>query len=587
MSDIQEFRQLLLKKEFDKFDELIKTKNALLNYDKNIIFNLIGYRYLQEDKLDLAELNFKNALSHKETFDILTNLGAIKLKKKEFKEAEEYFEQSIKLNPSFSDNYIFLAKGLIAQEKFDQTTDILKKGSEFSIPNDKVLKSFARISLEIKEYDLAIALYSKVLKKFPRDYFAFNNLGASYEAINQFDLAKKNYKKSIELNPNFVDGLCNYANLLRSEGDFLNAETIFLKALKFTNSPVQIYRYLSVIHKFKEDQDPLLIDMLNYANSHKDSEKNIYELYFAIYKAYEDLKDISNSIKYLELANNSKRSSLNYSNDHQKIHFDMMKDVFKSSFDIDKKIKKTNPRAIFIVGMPRSGTTLIEQIISSHPDVVSGGELFYLQKYIKKYFPDKETNLFKSSVLEKLEDFGPRIAENYNEEISKISKNKLVTDKLPFNFIFIGLIKSIFKDVKIIHCKRSPMETCFSIYKNYFPFDELGFAYDQNELGEYYNLYSDLMLHWKKLYKNEIYEIEYENLINNNEIEIRNLIDYCDLEWNDKCLNFYQNKNVVKTLSTNQVRQPIYNTSLNSWKKYEKYLEPLNEILKSLSLKTK
>jgi hypothetical protein len=237
--------------------------------------------------------------------------------------------------------------------------------------------------------------------------------------------------------------------------------------------------------------------------------------------------------------------------------------------------------------MPRSGTTLIEQIISSHPDVVSGGELFYLQKYIKKYFPDKEPNLFKSSVLEKLEDFGPRIAENYNEEILKISKNKLVTDKLPFNFIFIGLIKSIFKDVKIIHCKRSPMETCFSIYKNYFPFDELGFAYDQNELGEYYNLYSDLMLHWKNLYKNEIYEIEYENLINNNETEIKNLIDYCDLEWNEKCLNFYQNKNVVKTLSTNQVRQPIYNTSLNSWKKYEKYLEPLNEILKSLSLKTK
>ena len=131
------------------------------------------------------------------------------------------------------------------------------------------------------------------------------------------------------------------------------------------------------------------------------------------------------------------------------------------------------------------------------------------------------------------------------------------------------------------------METCFSIYKNYFPFDELGFAYDQNELGEYYNLYSDLMLHWKNLYKNEIYEIEYENLINNNKTEIRNLIDYCDLEWSDKCLNFYQNKNVVKTLSTNQVRQPIYNTSLNSWKKYEKYLEPLNEILKSLSLKTK
>ena len=224
-----------------------------------------------------------------------------------------------------------MAKLYILEEKFDKAVNILKDGSKFSKPINLVLKSFARMALEIKEYDLAIALYLRVIKLFPKDFYAYNNLGVCYEALNQFDLAKRNYIKAVNLNPSFEDGLCNLGNLYRSEGDFSQAEKYFLQALKVSKHPSKIYRYLSVIYKFKSPDDKILSMMLELKDNKKNVLKDEHELYFAIYKAYEDLKDLDSSIKYLNLANKTKRSSLNYSNHHQKIHFQMMKDVFKNN----------------------------------------------------------------------------------------------------------------------------------------------------------------------------------------------------------------------------------------------------------------
>jgi tetratricopeptide (TPR) repeat protein len=581
-NQINQLKTLLSQKNYNKFDQVINSAEFCLVLDKNIIHNFKGYRYLATENLSLAEEHFKKALEIKKTFDVLTNLGVTYLKMGDYFLSEKYLKESMILNKTFSDNYIFLSKCYVAQEQFDKAVKTLEEGSIFSKPIDLVLKSFARMSLEIKEYDLAIALYSRVKKIFPKDFHAYNNLGVSYEALNQFDLAKRNYIKAVNLNPSFEDGLCNLGNLYRSEGDFAQAEKYFLQALKVSKHPSKIYRYLSVIYKFKSPDDTILSMMLELKDNKKNALKDEHELYFAIYKAYEDLKDLDSSIKYLNLANKTKRSSLNYSNHHQKIHFQMMKDIFKNNQAKILEIPKKPSKAIFIVGMPRSGTTLVEQIISSHSKITSGGELFYLQKYIKKYFPAKDPEIFKSSVLQNLNIYGPEIAIHYNMDIEKISKNKIVTDKLPFNFVFIGFIKSIFKDVKIIHCSRSPMETCFSIYKNYFPFDELGFAYNQKELGEYYRLYYDLMKYWKDVYKDEIFELKYENLISDQEMETKKLLSYCNLEWENECLDFYKNNNVVKTLSTNQVRQPIYKSSLNSWKKYGNHLSELAENLGDL-----
>ena len=581
---IKKLKIYLQSKDFLNFDKLINSLLINGNVKKSILYNFLGYKDLILNNLESAEHNFKSSIKENKSFDSLINLGATYLKMDRVEEAIDNFIQSIEIKKNNAESYIFLSKCYLYNKDYQKALDILGEGIKQVSPNDNILKHFAKVALDLKEYELAISLYAQILRKYPKDYIAFNNLGACYEALNQFSLAKKNYTKSINIFPKYEEALCNLGNLLRSEGLFDEAKKILLKALSISKSQCQIFRYLSVIHKFKTPNDIYLQKMLELEKKNLETDKSfLHELYFAIYKAYEDLNDFQLASKYLVKANQQKRSLLNYSNDHQKLHFEMMKDIFQENKAIFPDNLKEKPKSIFIVGMPRSGTTLVEQIISSHSNVVSGGELFYLQKYIKQFFPSSEPEQFKSSVYKNFKLYGPKIAQSYNLEINKISKDKIVTDKLPFNFLFIGFIKSIFKDVKIVHCKRSPMETCFSIYKNYFPFDELGFAYDQKELGEYYYLYDDIMSHWTKIYKDEIYEIEYDKLVENQNEETKKLINYCNLKWDDKCLNFYENKNIVKTLSTNQVRQPIYKTSLKSWKKYEKSLVDLSQALDKLS----
>ena len=230
--------------------------------------------------------------------------------------------------------------------------------------------------------------------------------------------------------------------------------------------------------------------------------------------------------------------------------------------------------------MPRSGTTLVEQIISSHTKVFSAGELFYFQKHLKEMFPYNQMDKFYDDVKLNFKDKKKKLGKLYLEDISLLSSSSIVTDKLPFNFIFIGFIKCIFKNIKIIHCKRESIETCFSIFKNFFPHQDIKFAYNQKNLTLYYKEYESLMNYWNEIFDNQIFNVEYSQLVNNQKKITEDLLNYCELEWDDKCLEFYKNKSDVQTLSTGQVRKPIYSSSISSWRKYE---DVLQDLIKGLS----
>jgi hypothetical protein len=235
---------------------------------------------------------------------------------------------------------------------------------------------------------------------------------------------------------------------------------------------------------------------------------------------------------------------------------------------------------IFIVGMPRSGTSLVEQIIASHPEVYGAGELAYLANVVNKYFKQivpedffKAVNLSDSSIF-------ANIGKDYVNSINLISNNRnYVTDKMPVNFRLIGFIKIALPNAKVIHCMRSSKDICLSIYKNFFGQEVMPWAYDQKELAIYYNNYVHLMDHWNKTLPNYIYNIQYEDLISNQEYETKKLIEFCQLSWDDSCLKFYNNKRSVSTASVNQVRKNIYKSSINSWKNYENELADLFKVL--------
>jgi hypothetical protein len=235
-------------------------------------------------------------------------------------------------------------------------------------------------------------------------------------------------------------------------------------------------------------------------------------------------------------------------------------------------------RPVFILGMPRSGTSLVEQIIASHHAVHGAGELDTLNNLIIPIVKDHSTN-DKNGLSEKT-FFS--IRQQYLDLLDRFNvPENVITDKQPLNFRWIGFILTAFPEAKIVHLKRDAMAICWSNYKLYFSAGGLGYPYNMDDLAGFYALYTDLMDFWHQLYSDKIYDICYEDLTTNQEEETRKLLEYCELDWDENCLNFHTSKRVTKTASKLQVRQKMYQGSSEAWKKHEAYLQPLITALSS------
>ena len=466
-----------------------------------------------------------------------------------------------------------------------------------------------------KRYEEAINIFLQGLRVDPVNYTLILNLANSYKAQMKYDLAEINYKKILTHNPTYVLALLNYGNLKNDLNQGDEAIELYDRALKIDDKNFTTHFnkafMLQAIGRFGDSifhakkclelninftpADALLSKMLNYKEDDwhlksmlkkiVDQDLNIpslYNLYFAIGNAYEKIGSMSLSMENIHKANEIKRRSLKFNIEDEINLMNSIKKAFKN-LDLNSlqiKNNNQNKNIIFILGMPRSGTTLVEQIISSHQNVFGAGEVFTLATIIKDSFyndlnPTKELNID----LIKNTNFKEWQKKYYDSLVNFGADEKYLTDKNLLNFLWIGFIKILFPNAKIIHCHRNPIETCLSIYKNNFPGSDLGWTYNQNELGTYYNLYKDLMKFWHELLPGYIYDIKYENLIQNQQEETRLLIEACGLKWDDSCLNFHQNKRPIKTLSVTQARKKIYKTSLNLSENYKSELKELFSIL--------
>jgi len=249
-------------------------------------------------------------------------------------------------------------------------------------------------------------------------------------------------------------------------------------------------------------------------------------------------------------------------------------------FDDRHAVGSSDETPIFILGMPRSGTTLIEQILASHPEIHGGGERYDLQRNIEAGFGKIGDAAFAVNINQASPDQFSMAGDNYVRGVrDRFIGGRYITDKMPNNFQLIGMIHLMLPNAKIIHCCRDPLDTCLSIFKNLFTADGHYYAYDLTELGRYYGLYGDLMNHWRDMLPGVIHDIHYEDLVMDQESETRALIEFFGLDWDDSCLEFQKTARPVHTTSSVQVRKPIYNDSIQSWKRYENRLSPLREAL--------
>ena len=474
------------------------------------------------------------------------------------------------------------------------------------VPNNLFLLNLIGSSYQnLNDLGSAEKIFKNILQIDSKNTSALNNLGNVYKNLKDYSSAEENYKKAIVLNPTFINALVNYGSLNYELNNYEEAVELYKKALHLNNEiPMAHYNlglvyqalgqfenakfHLQALSKIKPEitaADKILSRFIRYKiddphidimeNKLKELNLNNLEkidLFFSLGKAYEDLKDFNKSFHYLKKGNNLKKQISKYRIEKDEQFFKTLKDFFKN-IDLKKKnISKYNKNVIFIVGMPRSGTSLIEQILSSHSNIYGAGELPYLENIMtNEFFQNNILNTNKLQDLNKIEVL-KSIGDRYVSLINKYDYNEnLITDKAPLNFRWIGLIKLILPDSKIIHCSRSPKDNCLSLYKNIFD-DNLDWTYNEDDLSKFYQQYTDLMKFWKKNIPNFIYDINYENLISNPQNQINDMLSFCDLRWEQNCMDFHKNKRAIKTVSSSQARNKIYSSSINSYKNYEEFL---------------
>ena len=387
--------------------------------------------------------------------------------------------------------------------------------------------------------------------------------------------AKKYTEAAIKLNPLMDKAINNRGLINKANGNLDAAELNFIKAVSINKSNYTAHFNLSSINNYskKNTYREELIELLKLSN--KDEER-IY-LNFCLGKLFENLKKYNESFIYFKNANSLKRKTFEYKIEKDlKFFSEIKKKITKNVLKNIKNLKQQDNSQIFIVGMPRSGTSLIEQILSSHSMVVGLGEVNYLENIINEYFLDNKKGIDIKKINQiNLYDAGKKYIRLTNKNLSK----KKFINKLPLNFKWIGLIKLIFPNSKIINCERSPLDTCFSIFQQNFIVKGNEYTFDLIEIGKFYNLYLNYMNYWSSIKDNLFYRIKYENIIKDQKKEVSNLLKYCSLNWEEKCLEFYKTKRVVRTSSDLQVRKKIYTTSVNKSTFYKKELSILLNIL--------
>ena len=558
------------------FFKLNKLDEAETNYKKTIEikpnyaeahFNL-GIIYDNTDRLDQAELSYNEAIKLKPNYSqAYNNLGNLYRKLKRTNEAEINYKKLIEINSSSADGYYNLGNLYNDMDKFDDALVNYTKALELNPNFDSAYNYLGSVYHKQYKFDDAIINYKKAIELKPDYSEAYFNLGITLYAQNKTEQALENYKKALKLKSDYFEVYNNLGSVSQSLGKIDQAEKNYKKAIELKPNFAEAHYNLSNIKTYK-NEDEQFNQMKNLTFDKDLNNEQLYHLNFALGKAFEDLGDYKKSFDNYIKGNKLCRKMMKYNIEEDINLFTQLKESYLKIKKFSSRFSdlSDNPNPIFILGMPRSGTSLAEQIISSHSNVVGGGELNFIEK-----FGDKLTRGINEVSYDSLLDFKNR----YINKIKDIAKEDfMVSDKMPLNFRYIGLICTVFPSAKIIHLKRNPAAICWGNYRQNFTNKRLiRYCYDLEDLVTYYNLYENLMDFWIKEFGNKIYNLDYEKLTIDQEGETKKLINHLELKWEDTCLAPEKNKRIVKTASSKQVRQKVYKGSSQKWKKFEPFLD--------------
>lgn len=425
--------------------------------------------------------------------------------------------------------------------------------------------------------DEAVEHYERAVVLNPEHANALNNLGAALATQGRLEEAAARCQRAVALDSDHIDAHSNLGDIFRDLGRFEDAIRHYDRVIALRPDRLEAYYHRGEMKTFRRG-DPDLAALETLAGKNNLPASKTAFVHFALAKALEDSGDYARAFEQLSKGNASKRSQMDYDERRVADLFERIATVFdRRLFDSSGGAGDPSAAPIFVVGMPRSGSTLIEQILAGHPQVHAAGELGNLENAATMVLNARNPPvLFPEGIAALDAPALRRIGQLYLASLPSLPEGKVrITDKLPENFLRIGLIRLVLPHARIVHTVRDPIDTCVSCYSKLFTFRQ-EFSYDLAELGRYYRRYHALMNHWRSvLPQDAILDVSYEEVVNDLEGQSRRLIDYCGLPWDDRCVSFHESSRPVRTASNVQVRKPLFRSSIERWRHYEAGLAPL------------
>tara|TARA_Y100001960_G_scaffold317026_1_gene384793 strand:- start:5536 stop:7350 length:1815 start_codon:yes stop_codon:yes gene_type:complete len=540
------------------------------------------------------------------------NLGIACRRAGRLEEAEAAYRCALTIDASYAQAHNNLGVVLIERGNEIGAVRSFEAAINFDETFLEARRNLARALLDSNQIERATAEFQRMLETAPGDIGANLSLAVLERQKRSFKQAQSHLKVILNLEPQHIDAMYQQALILEDQGRISEALTMLERIIGLNSNHANVYnsagilsqtvgdievaikyfrRAISVQSEFAEAHRNLA-----FARRHVERDDDVrrsetlmeqelddlsaMHMSFALAKINDDLGEYDNAFEHISRGNNLKRRMLDYDIRLERDFFAELQRTFESSFfqgRSDWGLADQTP--IFVVGMPRSGTTLVEQIIASHSRVEGAGEILDLDHLLWDSVNDKHQTGWSKSMQALSRSQVNGLAATYLEGLKqRFPSADHITDKTPGNFHYIGMIRTMLPNAKVINCTRDPVDTCFSCYQNYFT-QGVPFSYTLEELGDYYRLYSGLMEHWRRELPEFIYDCSYESLLNDQGVETRRLLEFCNLEWDPACLAFHKTERPVQTASVVQVRQPIYRSSIGRAAHYEMHLAPLREAL--------
>lgn len=503
--------------------------------------------------------------------------------KDDHRNAEVAGRRALQIDDNSSDTHNIYGCTLKALGKLQDAGFHFGRAIELKPQNAEAHSNLGAVLIELSRLDEAEAMLRRAISLKPDFALAHYQLAATLRDTDRPQEARQSFETALQHNPSMTAARIGLGHLMTHTGDFKSAQQQYRAAISVDPTNGALHYHLAFVKKFCEN-DPDLITISNTLEKDGLSIADKVYLHYAAGKAHDDVGNAFVAFNHYDQAAKLHRPQLKFDMDQIETEFALVEQLFtpqllkqRAAYD------QSSAQQIFIVGMPRSGTTLVEQILASHPNVHATGERDDLAR-ISKSLDASMTRPFPHWIADV--EVG-KLAQLSNKYMSSIRagapKSAHVTDKMLTNFKLLGLIAMILPNARVVHVRRNPLDCCLSCYCQPFTSGSL-FSYDLTELGRYYQGYHRLMKHWHQVLPDDfLMTVDYEDVVEKPEDSARALISHCGLVWNDSCLDFHNTTRQVKTASAIQVRQKLYSSSIGRWKNFEPHLTPLIEALGPLS----